>query len=149
MCGKLPSGNRVARQGQGQIFLSMNRASRSNLLLSLSAIQRFLSQHMFFAFGVSFFLLLRFMAPVHKPDLSNTSGENENARCVKARLHMRVLMRFPMRFREQNAPYPTLHECFFREVSRGLGRKLSHIICRHPSFKFLLAWRYFVAALRD
>ena len=38
---------------------------------------------------------------------------------------------------------------FFREVSRGLGRKLSHIIWRHPSFKFLLAWRYFVAALRD
>ena len=67
----------------------------------------------------------------------------------KARLHMRFLMRFPMRFREQNAPYPTLHECFFREVSRGLGRKLSHIIWRHPSFKFLLAWRDFVAALRD
>ena len=46
--------------------------------------------------------------------------------CVwsKARLHMRFLMRF----RLQNAPYPTLHECFFREVSRGLERKLSHII---------------------
>ena len=68
---------------------------------------------------------------------------------LKARLHMRFLMRFPMRFREQNAPYPTLHECFFREVSRGLGRKLSHIFCRHPSSKSLLAWRYFVAALRD
>ena len=64
---------------------------------------------------------------------------------LKARLHMGFLMRF----RVQNAPDPTLHECFFREVSRGLERKLSHIIWRHPSFQFLLSWRYFVAALRD
>ena len=63
----------------------------------------------------------------------------------KARLHMRFLMRFLALFRVQNAPYPTLHECFFREASRGLGRKLSHII----SFQFLLTWRYFVAELRD
>ena len=38
---------------------------------------------------------------------------------------------------------------FFREASRGLERKLSHIISRHPSFQFLLNWRYFVAELRD
>ena len=39
---------------------------------------------------------------------------------------------------------------FFREASRGLERKLSHItISRHPSFQFLLTWRYFVAELRD
>ena len=38
---------------------------------------------------------------------------------------------------------------FFREASRGLGRKLWHIIWRHPSFQFLPTWRYFVAALRD
>ena len=31
---------------------------------------------------------------------------------LKARLHMRFLMRF----RIQNAPYPTLHECLFREA---------------------------------
>ena len=68
---------------------------------------------------------------------------------VKARLHMRFLMRFLMRFRVQNAPYPTLHECFFREASCGLERKLSHIVSRHPSFQFLLTWWYFVAALRD
>ena len=67
----------------------------------------------------------------------------------KARLHMRFLMRFLMRFRVQNAPYPTLHECFFREASCGLERKLSHIVPRHPSFQFLLTWWYFVAALRD
>ena len=64
---------------------------------------------------------------------------------LKARLHVRFLMRF----RVPNAPYPTLHECFFREASRGLERKLWHIIWRHPSFQFLLTWRYFVAALRD
>ena len=46
-----------------------------------------------------------------------------------------------MRFRVQNAPYPTLHEYFFREVSRGLERKLSHNIWRHPYFQFLLTWR--------
>ena len=69
---------------------------------------------------------------------------------VEARLHMRFLMRFLVRFRVQNAPYPTLHDCFFfREASRGLERKLSHIISRHPSFQFLLTWRYFVAELRD
>ena len=70
-------------------------------------------------------------------------------RSVKARLHMRFLMRFLIRFRVPNAPYPTLHECFFREASRGLGRKLWHTIWRHPSFQFLLTWRYFVAAIRD
>ena len=45
-------------------------------------------------------------------------------------------------------PYPArlLFSC---EASRGLERKLSHIIWRHPSFQFLLTWRYFVAALRD
>ena len=58
-------------------------------------------------------------------------------------------MRFLVRFRVQNAPYPTLHEYFFREASRELERKLSHIISRHPSFQFLLTWRYFVAELRD
>ena len=36
----------------------------------------------------------------------------------------------------QNAPYPTLHESFFREASRGLERKFSH--WRHPSFHLLL-----------
>ena len=50
-------------------------------------------------------------------------------------------MRFLARFRVQNAPYPTLHECCFREASRRLERKLSHIISRHPSFQFLLTWR--------
>ena len=70
-------------------------------------------------------------------------------RSLKARLHMRFLMRFLVRFHVQNAPYPTLHECFFREASRGLERKLSHIISRHPSFQFLLNWRYSVADLRD
>ena len=40
--------------------------------------------------------------------------------------------------RVQNAPYPTLHEYSFREASRGLERKLSHIIWRCPSFQFLL-----------
>ena len=73
----------------------------------------------------------------------------EKKQLVKARLHMRFLMRFLVRFRVQNAPYPTLHEYFFREASRGLERKLSHIISRHPSFQFLLTWRYFVAELRD
>ena len=68
---------------------------------------------------------------------------------LKARLHMRFLMRFLMRFRVQNAPYPTLHECFFREASCGLERKSSHIVWRHSSFQFLLTWWYFVAALRD
>ena len=68
---------------------------------------------------------------------------------LKACLHMRFLMRFLMRFRVQNAPYPTLHECFFREASCGLEKKLSHIVSRHPSFQFLLTWWYFVAALRD
>ena len=63
----------------------------------------------------------------------------------KARLHMRFLMRF----RVQNAPWPTLHECLFRQASRGLERKLSHIIWRQPTFQFVLTWRYFVAALRD
>ena len=62
---------------------------------------------------------------------------------------MRFLMRFLARFRVQNAPYRTLHECCFREASRRLQRKLSHIISRHPSFQFLLTWRYFVAELRD
>ena len=62
---------------------------------------------------------------------------------------MRFLMRFQVGFRVQNAPYPTLHEYFFREALRGLERKLSHIISRHPSFQFLLTWRYFVAELRD
>ena len=68
---------------------------------------------------------------------------------LTARLHMRFLMRFLVRFRVQNARYPTLHEYFFREASRGLERKLSHIISRHPSFQFLPTWRYFVAELRD
>ena len=68
---------------------------------------------------------------------------------LKARLHMRFLMRFLVRFRIQNVPYPTLHEYFFREALRGLERKLSHIISRHPSFQFLLNWRYSVAELRD
>ena len=45
-------------------------------------------------------------------------------RFLKARLHMRFLMRF----RVPNALYPTLHECFFREASRGLGRKLWHYL---------------------
>ena len=62
---------------------------------------------------------------------------------------MQFLMRFLARFRVQNAPYPTLHECCFREASRRLERELSHIISRHPSFQFLLTWRYFVAELRD
>ena len=43
---------------------------------------------------------------------------------VKVRSHVRCLMRF----RVQNAPYPTLHECFFLEASRGLEKKLSPII---------------------
>ena len=68
---------------------------------------------------------------------------------TKARLHMRFLMRF----RIQNVPDPTLHECLFREASCGLERKVerkvSHIIWRHPSFEFLPTWRYFVAALRN
>ena len=58
-------------------------------------------------------------------------------------------MRFLMWIRVQNAPYPTVHECFFREASRGLERKASHFIWRHPFFQFPLTWRYFVAALRD
>ena len=62
---------------------------------------------------------------------------------------MRFLMRFLVRFRVQNAPYPTLHEYFFHEASRELERKLSHIVSRHPSFQFLLTWWYFVAELRD
>ena len=62
---------------------------------------------------------------------------------------MRFLMLFLVRFRVQNAPYPTLHEYLFREASRGLERKLSHIISRHHSFQFLLNWRYSVAELRD
>ena len=62
---------------------------------------------------------------------------------------MQFLMRFLVRFRVQNAPYPTLHEYFFHEASRWLERKLSHIISRHPSFQFLLTWWYFVAELRD
>ena len=45
-----------------------------------------------------------------------------------------------MQFHVQNMPYPTLHECFFREASRGSERKLSHIIWRHSSFQFLLTW---------
>ena len=45
-------------------------------------------------------------------------------------------------------PYPA-RMFFFREASRGLGRKLWHTIWRHPSFQFLLTWRYFDAALRD
>ena len=45
-------------------------------------------------------------------------------------------------------PYPA-RMFFFCEASRGLERKLSHIISRHPSFRFLLSWRYFVAELRD
>ena len=65
------------------------------------------------------------------------------------RLHMRSLIRCLVRFRVQNVPYPTLHECCFCEASRGLERKLSPIISRHPSFQFLLTWRYFVAELRD
>ena len=68
---------------------------------------------------------------------------------LKACLHMRFLMRFLVRFHVQNAPYPTLHEYFFREASCGWERKLSHIISRHPSFQFLLTWRYFVPQLRD
>ena len=68
--------------------------------------------------------------------------------CIKARLHMRFLMRFLVRFRVQNAPYPTLHEYIFREALRGLERKFSHIISRHP-FQILLNWRYSVAELRD
>ena len=38
--------------------------------------------------------------------------------------------------------------CLWSHV-RGLERKLSHIISRHPSFQFLPTWRYFVAELRD
>ena len=71
--------------------------------------------------------------------------ERKTYRSVKARLHMRFLMRF----RVQNSPYPTLHECLFREAWRGLERKLWHMFWRHPSFQFLLPWRYFVAAIRD
>ena len=41
---------------------------------------------------------------------------NSSSRFLKARLDMRFLMRFLMRFRIQNAPYPTLHECLFREA---------------------------------
>ena len=84
-----------------------------------------------------------------QPKYDDKNVETSTAVRVKARLHMRFLMRFLARFRVQNAPYPTLHECFFREASRGLERKLSHIISRHPSFRFLLTWRYFVAELRD
>ena len=55
---------------------------------------------------------------------STTQGFNSrNIARVKARLHMRFLMRF----RVQNAPYPTLHECFFRDASSGLERKVWHI----------------------
>ena len=70
------------------------------------------------------------------------------ARCTAAKpriqnhLKSRSYMRFLMLFRVENAPYPTLHECFFREASRGLERKLIHIIWRHPAFQFLLTWRY-------
>ena len=35
---------------------------------------------------------------------------------------------------------PTLHDCCFREASRGLERKLSNI-WRRPFFEFLLTWR--------
>ena len=82
-------------------------------------------------------------------DIADTARSLIVSVYVKARLHMRFLMRFLVRFRVQNAPYPTLHEYFFREASRGLERKLSHIISRHPSFQFLLNWRYSVAELRD
>ena len=64
-----------------------------------------------------------------------TSGQTRNR---SACLHMRFLMRFLVQFRVKNAPYPTLHEYFFREASREMERKLSHIISRHPSFQFLL-----------
>ena len=76
-------------------------------------------------------------------------GWTRGLRVLKARLHMRFLIRFLRRFRVQNAPDPTLHESLFREASCGLERKVSHIILRHPSFEFLPTWRYFVAALRD
>ena len=66
----------------------------------------------------------------------------------RALLHSRVwspgvsyLMRFLVRLGVQNAPYPTLHEWFFRGASRGLERKLSRLNWRQPSF-FLLTWRY-------
>ena len=85
---------------------------------------------------------LQCITTFHSPPYPSISRLGQKRRF---RLHMRFLMRF----RVQNAPYPTLHERVFREASRGLERKLSHIISRHPSFQFLLTWRYFVAALRD
>ena len=44
------------------------------------------------------------------------SSRGKAFRHIKARLHMRFLMRF----RIQNALYPTLHECLFREAWRRL-----------------------------
>ena len=69
---------------------------------------------------------------------------------LKARLHMRFLMRFMVRFRVQNAPHPTLHECFFSRSVGWIGKKVITYYCiwRHPAFQFLRTWR-FVAALRD
>ena len=76
----------------------------------------------------SFELDQRFL---HSCDINKESGLEKKKCFVKARLHMRFLMRFLAQFRVQNAPYPTLHECFFREASRGLERKLS---CQLPQW---------------
>ena len=67
-------------------------------------------------------------AAAHHTSSSAASGNGPldaiNWKCsdrFKVRLHMWFLMRFLMRFRIQNAPYPTLHECFFHEASCGLS----------------------------
>ena len=53
---------------------------------------------------------------------------------VKARLHMRFLMRFLMRFRVQNAPYPTLHHCFFSRSIAWIGKKVITFYLKTPFF---------------
>ena len=76
-------------------------------------------------------------AAAHHTSSSAASGNGPldaiNWKCsdrFKVRLHMWFLMRF----RIQNAPYPTLHECFFHEASCGLERKSITYYLKTPLF---------------
>ena len=54
--------------------------------------------------------------------------------CITAPLHMRFLMRFLMRFRVQNAPYPTLQECFFSRSIAWIVKKVITYYLQTPLF---------------
>ena len=68
-----------------------------------------------------------------------------NASSCRTRLHMRIC--FGTSRTKRALPYPA--RMLFREASRWLERKCSHICWWQSSIQFMVTWRGFVAVLHD